>query len=367
MIDLKKDKLRVLVCPLNWGLGHASRCIPVIRRLKAEGFEVIVAAEGRALALLQEECGKIIIIRFPGFSPRFSSGRNLLLKIPGLLLSLAWHTLREHQKISRLVAENRIDVVISDNRFGLFTTKAKCVFITHQVMLKTPLYLKFTEPILYRINRYFIHKFDACWIPDLPGTDNLSGDLSHKYPLPNNASFIGLVSRFGRNKTTEYVTDGNLLALLSGPEPQRTTFERLINDQFEKENRKATIIRGTPSEKVEKESFNKILRINHLNTDRLAHLITYSDYVVCRSGYSTLMDLAVLGKKQVILVPTPGQTEQEYLAERLQEIGWMDFQPQNKFNLEKKIHDEKQYGGINLPTGEYLLDNQIKALVEDLH
>lgn len=366
MIDLKKDKRRALVCPLNWGLGHASRCIPVIRRLQTEGFEVIVAAEGRALALLKEECKDIRYIHLPGFSPKFSSGRNLILRIPGLLFSLAWHTLREHQKIGRLVADNKIDVVISDNRFGLFTRKAKCVFITHQVMFKTPFYLRFAEPILYRINRCFINNFDACWIPDLPGRDNLSGDLSHKYPLPKNASFIGLLSRFERCKASTDSIYGNLLVLLSGPEPQRTNFESLIFAQLEKANRQATIIRGTPSEKVEKESFNEISLINHLNTDQLAHLISQSEYVVCRSGYSTLMDLAVLGQKQVILVPTPGQTEQEYLAERLQELGWMDFQPQNKFNLEKIINNEKQFGGINLPTGEYLLDIQIKTLVEDL-
>jgi uncharacterized protein (TIGR00661 family) len=367
MVELKKHKPMVMVCPLNWGLGHASRCIPIIRKLQFAGFEVIVAAEGRALSLLQEECSDINFIILKGFSPRFSSGKNIILKVPVWFFSLAWHTLREHYVLSKLVEEFNIDVVISDNRFGLFTKKARCIFITHQVMFKAPRFFKFAEPLLYRINRFFVQRFNSCWIPDIPGSENLSGDLSHKYPLPKNAIFIGLLSRFQRDPFPGESEDSNTLALLSGPEPQRTIFEGLILDQLRKTNLTATIIQGSPNKLINTESLDNVRIYNHLKTDDLAIVIRKADVVICRSGYSTLMDLAVLGKKAVLLVPTPGQTEQEYLAKHIQELGWMNYQVQNEFNLDTINKDIWEFSGIPLPTNESLLDTQIAAIVLSLN
>jgi uncharacterized protein (TIGR00661 family) len=366
MIDLKKVKPRVMVCPLNWGLGHASRCIPVIRKLQLEGFEVFAAAEGRAMSLLKEECPNIEFINLPGFSPSVSSGNNLILKIPGWMISLAFHTLKEHSAIQRLVTENNIDIVISDNRFGLFTTKAKCIFITHQIMFKTPRYLRFAEPLLYRINRFFIQKFDVCWIPDLPGAENLSGDLSHKYPLPKNAGFIGLLSRFSNTRTKESTPNDSLLALISGPEPQRSILEDLILDQLKKTKHRAIIISGTPAEFTNNELRENISQYNHLLTDELSEVILSAGIVISRSGYSTLMDLAVLGKKSAILVPTPGQTEQEYLAQRLQQLGWLNYQQQDKLKLDNIYNYIAEYKGIDLQGNETLLDMQVTAILSGL-
>jgi uncharacterized protein (TIGR00661 family) len=367
MVDFRKHKPRVMVCPLNWGLGHASRCIPIIRMLKEAGFEVIIAAEGRALSLLKEELNDIDAIIFKGFSPRFPSEKNIILKVPVWLISLAWYTLKEHYALPKLVKEYDIDIVISDNRYGLFTKKAKCIFITHQVMIKIPRCFKFAETLLYQINRYFIQKFDSCWIPDLPGPENLSGDLSHKYPLPVNTNFIGLLSRFRSGPESGATDSGNILALLSGPEPQRTIFEKLLLDQFKKTNHPATIIQGKPSVNFNNESIENVSILNHLRIEDLSFNIKNAGIVICRSGYSTLMDMAVLGKKEVLLVPTPGQTEQEYLAERLRKLGWMNFQTQNVFNLDHAVNDIEAYNGILLQSDESLLNIQIKALIQSLN
>jgi len=366
MINRIKDKPRVMVCPLNWGLGHASRCIPVIRKLQQSGFDVTAAADGRSLALLKEECEDVSFITLSGFSPRFSLGNTLIFRIPVWLVSLAWHTYKEHRALQGLVADNKIDLVISDNRFGLFTRKARCVFITHQVMFKTPRFLRFMEAMLYRINRFFIQKFDECWIPDLPGTENLSGDLSHKYPLPKNACFIGLLSRFQRDKFSETVADKNILALLSGPEPQRSIFEGLILDWLKESNHSATIVRGTPSETAGARFPENIRQFNHMMTGELALNIRNAGFVICRSGYSTLMDLAVLGKKPVLLIPTPGQTEQEYLARRLSELGWFNYLAQDKFNPENINRKIRNFSGISLNCDENLLDGKISELLRVL-
>ena len=366
MSDNFSQKPKVLICPLNWGLGHASRCIPIIHKLQLAGFEVLVAADGRAYTLLQTECADLLHVRLPGFSPRFSTGSKLIWKILSWIPSLAWHTIMEHRAISQLVKEHNISVVISDNRFGLFTSKATSIFITHQIMVKTPRILSFTEPLLYRINRFFVQKYDYCWIPDLPGANNLSGDLSHKYPLPRNANFIGLLSRFNQNNSTGSVMDGPLLAILSGPEPQRTILEGLIQKQLGALNQTATIVRGTLDNTMSVKSTNRITMMAHMKPDELSEVIARAEMVVCRSGYSSLMDMAILGKKEVLLVPTPGQTEQEYLGARVQELGWFNMQNQQNIDLRFAIACSKKCKGIGLQTGESLLDEQISLLCKQL-
>lgn len=362
MSDNLPHKQRVLVCPLNWGLGHASRCIPVIRKLQNAGYEVLIAADGRARSLLQSEFPEIITIRLPGFSPRFSSGSRLIWNIISWGPSLAWHTLLEHNAIKRLVKEHEIAVVISDNRFGLYTSTVKSIFITHQVMFKIPVFLSFCEPILYHINKFFIEKYDSCWIPDLPGTDNLSGDLSHKYPLPGNAHFIGLLSRFSHNSPARSETSGPLLAVLSGPEPQRSIFERAILDQLVEMNQEAVVVRGTPENNKEPTIKSHVTILASLSSGGLSEAISIAGMVICRSGYSSLMDLVVLGKKEVLLVPTPGQTEQEYLAGRALSSGWFITEQQQNLNLRKSLSDINICKGKTIPTGESLLDEQITLL-----
>ena len=366
MGDSLPQKTKVLICPLNWGLGHASRCIPVISKLQHAGFEVLVAADGRALALLLSECPDLVYIRLPGFSPRFSSGSKLIWKILSWLPMLAWHTVVEHRTISRLVKEHHISVVISDNRFGLFTSKAKCIFITHQIMIKAPGILSFAEPILYRINRFFIQKYDYCWIPDLPGSNNLSGDLSHKFPLPRNAQFIGLLSRFSKNNLPGSAMNGSLLAILSGPEPQRTILEKIVLKQLGTLDQAAIIVSGTPENKISAKYSNQIAMLAHMKPDELAETITQAGIVICRSGYSSLMDLAILGKKAVLVIPTPGQTEQEYLAARVHEKGWFNAQNQQCLDLSCAIADAKKCKGIALQTDDSLLDEQISLLKKHL-
>lgn len=366
MSDNLPQKPKVLICPLDWGLGHASRCIPIIHKMQDAGFEVLIAADGRARELLQTECADLLHIRLLGFSPRLSKGSQLIWKILWWIPSLVWHTIMEHFAISQLIKEHNISVVISDNRYGLFTHKATSIFITHQIMIKTPRILSFTEPMLYCINRFFIQKYDYCWIPDLPGIDNLSGDLSHKYPLPRNAQFIGLLSRFSKNNSASSAIGGPLLAILSGPEPQRTILEGLILKQLGTLALAATIVRGIPKDNIPVRCPNQITMHAHMKPKELAEAIARAEMVVCRSGYSSLMDMANLGKKEILLVPTPGQTEQEYLAARVQAKGWFNAQNQQNFDLHRAIADANKCKGIELPTGESLLDEQISLLSKHL-
>ncbi|MFO7613186.1 MAG: glycosyltransferase family protein [Bacteroidales bacterium] len=336
----------VLVCPLDWGIGHATRCVPVIRELAASGASVIIAADGRPYDFLKSQFPALPLIRFPGFRIIYPNGKNMalrmLLQSPGILYGI-W---KEHRKLKELTAEYQIDLVISDNRFGLWSKKVKSVYITHQLMIKAAPGLKWIEPLLYRIHQWFINRYDACWVPDVPGKLNLSGDLSHRYPLPSHGSYIGTLSRFAgvspSNLSRTNKPPNKLLVLISGPEPQRTIFEKLILKELEKLNPGTTVVlQGLPGKEGRTSPFPGVTIFPHLPDQDIRDLIIGSEIIICRPGYSTVMDLVRLGRTAV-LVPTPGQTEQEYLARHLSGSGLFTCMAQDSFKLVEAISAMKK-------------------------
>ena len=321
-------------------MGHASRCIPIIRYLLECNCEVIIAADKRPLALLKAEFPSLEFIMMPGYNISYPTNGSMTLKMASSIPKIVSGIKREHELLEKLIETKKIDLVISDNRFGLWTKKIPCVFITHQVMIKSPL----GENILHRLNKSYTDKFTYCWVPDVEGTENLSGDLSHKFPLPKNAKYIGVLSRF---TNTSFPVKDQLLVILSGPEPQRTLFERRVIHEIEKMKLNALIVQGI-TEKNNSEMVNANCKLtSNLKAADLQKEISSSKYILCRSGYSTIMDLAVLGKKNIIFVPTPGQTEQEYLAERFFRMNVAYSVSQKQFDLRKAVEECKNYSGFN--------------------
>jgi uncharacterized protein (TIGR00661 family) len=304
----------VLVAPLDWGLGHATRCIPVISELIKQHCIVFVAAEGQVKILIQKEFPDIPFIELPGYRIQYSRHPTympvkLLLQLPKIL----YRIYAENHWLKKAVKAYSIDAVISDNRMGLFHTKIPCVYITHQLTIKTGNH--FTESIAQKIHYHFINKFRACWVPDANGASNLAGALSHPAVVPKvPVIYLGPLSRFEKK---EAESKYDLCILLSGPEPQRTVFEKMILRDLNQIQGKICLVRGLPQETqvpLLNNSFVEI--INHLPADGLNQMLLQSDIIISRCGYSTVMDLVKLQKK-AILVPTPGQTEQEYLGRRL--------------------------------------------------
>ena len=323
---------RVLVAPLNWGLGHATRCVPIIRELLRRKCEVVIAADGYPLRFLRQEFPHLEWVEFEGLKVEYSDGQSqvgaMLRQLPGFLRGI-W---REHRELKRIVEAYDIQVVISDNRFGLWCKDAHSVYMTHQLMVKMPRGLRWLEWGVWRLHRWFIRHYDECWVPDVEGEDNLSGDLSHKYPLLKNTKFIGVLSRFSTEKVEwedvrvdaeAYYLDEryDVVAVLSGPEPHRSNLELEIasihNSQFTIHNYDKTllIIQGLPADDLRlAEHKDGVDYIPHLPTELLQWYMQEAKEIVCRSGYSSIMDLYTIGRK-AHLIPTPGQTEQIYLAE----------------------------------------------------
>lgn len=333
------EKKRILVSPLNWGLGHATRCIPIINALRAEGYEPVIGTSGRALYLLQQEFPELDFIHLPDYHITYQKKGSFALKILQSAPTIIKKINEEQIRLKELIRAKKIDGVISDNRFGLYSKEVPCVFLTHQVMIKAPV----GEKILFKFNQKFIRKYSECWIPDFEGDHNLSGDLAHRFPTEGRYRYIGPLSRFKERPKKKEATF-QVLALISGPEPQRSMFEEIVTEQMIDLGLKGVVVRGI-TEQQKKEERNGIVFHNYKTGKELEELLFDSELVVSRSGYSTIMDLCVSGKK-AIFCPTPGQTEQEYLAVELDKKGFAPYFSQSEFDLKAGLIKSIEYSGL---------------------
>ncbi|MCX6136488.1 MAG: glycosyltransferase [Ignavibacteriales bacterium] len=339
---------RVLVAPLDWGLGHATRCIPIIRELLSHHAEVILAADGRPYELLRREFPDLHLLRLPGISIHYGNASTMMLtmgrQIPSILRSIA----REHAALQPIIREQSIDAVISDNRFGLYSDLVPTVYMTHQLRILIPAPFRIFQSLLQALNTFAIQRFTHCWVPDFPGDVNLSGILSHVSHAPGNVKFIGPLSRFRAVAGTDEKID--CLAILSGPEPQRTIFEDLLLEGLKKLSLQSVVVRGTPERKQNMKLAGNVRVISSLPSEELNRLAASASVVIARPGYSTIMDLAVLGKK-ALMIPTPGQTEQEYLASQLASRGICAIQKQDEVNLKSGIEIALRSRGFEPTSG----------------
>ncbi|MCD4729469.1 MAG: hypothetical protein K8R74_02635, partial [Bacteroidales bacterium] len=295
-----KRKPNILICPLDWGIGHATRCMPILNELIRQNAHVIIGADNQALELLKQEFPKLQFVRFPGYKFSYPGNNKMALKMAKQSPAILSGIKSENRFLRNLIKNFKIDAVISDNRFGLYNEDIPCIFLTHQLVIQVPGSLKFLEPLLYKLNKHYILKFNECWIPDWEEGFTLSGDLSHKKPKISNAYFIGPLSRFGQNinlnKPQNYKYD--FVIVISGPEPQRTIFEKLVLDQAKTINKRGIVVLGRPEIVGLKNKIGNYVTVySHLASKELEEVIINSKTVISRPGYSTIMDLVALGKQ----------------------------------------------------------------------
>ena len=341
---MNSEHKNILVAPLNWGLGHATRCIPIIRNLEKAGFRPIIASDGIALQLLKLEFPHLPFLELPSYSIKYpKKGKNFRWKmvsnLPNMILAVA----KERKLVKKWVDEYQLSGIISDNRLGVFNKNVPSVFMTHQLNVLTGSTTYFST----KIHQEFIDKFTECWVPDVDEEQNLSGKLGHLDFIDSRIKYIGPLSRF-RKMDSEIKYD--LLVLLSGPEPQRTFLEEKLISELKNYAGKVVFVKGIVTEKQEVLQSENILFYNFMQSDELEKLFNESQLVLCRSGYTTVMDLAKLGKK-AFFIPTPGQFEQEYLAEKFQEDGLVPFCNQEDFSIEK-LKEVQNFKGLSNFEGE---------------
>ena len=351
-------------------MGHAARMIPLASKLRELNNNVIIASGEEHLSLFRNELPGLTYINFTGFKPRYSrffpQYLSLLFKIPALL----YHIIMEHHKLRRIIAEYAVDIIISDNRFGLWNRKVITVYVTHMPLIPLPKYLKFIEPLGVYLHRQIIKKYSLCFIPDLPGNLNLSGRLSHGLKLPDNVRYIGILSRF---IDPEQPNDENPVkfhhntVILSGPEPQREILKQKLVILLKDKEPITVMFEGKPGNRGQIARNENIIFYSHLPAYRMKGIITSSDSIITRAGYTTLMELVSLNCTALI-IPTPGQTEQEYLAEYLSEKGWFYTLSQDEIKAGMSIRKEKAFchGELNRQSS-ILLTEALKDLLEKNH
>lgn len=355
---MKKQK-HILVAPLNWGLGHASRCIPIVQQLLLQGALPVIASDGDALKLLQEEFPELPNIELPAYHIKYPNQNmiwNMARQLPTILKAIQL----ERKALKDIIKTQKIDAIISDNRYGIYSKECPSILITHQLNILIP--NKVVDWWAKWMNKRILSRFDACWVPDFEQEPNLTGVLSHQHNLKH-VRYIGPLSRM---KSLATAKEYDIIAVLSGPEPQRSIFEKKIIDQASLLDKKTLIIRGTSKGSGLKNKVANLEIIPYLTSQALNQKIMASEVLVARSGYSTIMDVVRMQCKKVILVPTPGQTEQEYLAQQFSEQGWFVAQKQATFNLAKALGAVEQAKGYphNINRTQDALKNAISTLLD---
>lgn len=331
-------KKNILIAPLNWGLGHATRCIPIIKALEENNFTPIIASDGVALALLKKEFPHLTSVELPAYSISYAEkGKNFKWKLIAQLPKMFAAVVKERKLTAKIIEKYDIAGLISDNRLGVYSSKIPSVFITHQLNVLSGK----TSWLTTKIHSKFISKFDQCWVPDSESLLNLTGELGHlKDPL-RNVIYIGPLSRFEKKrKKLKY----DLMVILSGPEPQRTMLEEKISAELNSYSGAVIFIKGIVEEKQICSVEGTVTYYNFMNSEQLETTFNQSKEVLCRSGYTTVMDLAKLGKR-AFFIPTPGQYEQEYLAEKYTLEGIAPSCTQDEFSIEK-LRELDNYNGL---------------------
>jgi len=357
-LNIEKTQIlrkRILYAVLDWGLGHATRSIPIIRALRNNN-ELVLASTGRSLRLLQAEFPDLETVDFPDYGIRYSrSGRWLLVFLIFQLPRIIFRLILEKLQTERIVRARKIDMIFSDNRYGVFSRKVPCYFMTHQLHYRLSRNLRGFEWISVWFNRLMFKNFNRVFVPDVEGNGNLAGALTHSYKwrAKSKICYIGILSSIDQEKVEE---DIDLLVMISGPEPQRSIFEEKIRQQVGILPGRKVVILGKPGEQSDWLESDDLKVFSHLDRKTMQQTINRSRMIIARSGYSTIMELAALGKR-ALLVPTPGQTEQEYLAEHLQRMNWWYTTTQDRLNIARELPlarqaraPEKFTGDVNNPT-----------------
>lgn len=301
----------IFISPLDWGLGHATRCVPLIRRLMPDNTVILGTTPGTT-PVLKEEFPELKSLSIEPYNIRYSKSLPLLLKLFSDAPRLATVIKKEQEQLRAIVQEHGIDLIISDNRLGLYHEQVESIYITHQLKIKAGIW----SAAANRIHRHYMQKFSKVWVPDFEDRGlALAGELSEN-PGLKHVEYIGHLSRLDSRAKKKEHTD--YLILLSGVEPQRSLLEDALCLAFRHTKKKVVFVRGTDT--AASSSFPETVRVvNFADASQLSQLIADAETIVCRSGYSSLMDLNHFQKKQIVLIPTPGQPEQEYLAQHWKE------------------------------------------------
>ena len=337
-------QMKIIYAVCSWGLGHATRSLPVIRALVSEHNEVTVISNGRSLEVLRKELGDTVnYADIPDYPMLVSENtRQFIAKSMvywPVFIKRIEDGLAELQKILR---QSHYNCIFSDARYDMYSKKIPSIFMSHQMRIMNPLRIRMFERTMERFNMFFFRRFGTVLVPDYKD-DSLSGDLSHhlRRIQEDRLHYVGVLSDFRKRRVKK---DIDYLISISGPEPQRSFLEDKLMTQAQDLDGTIVVTLG----KAEARSVTKqkhLTKYSFVNKDLREELLNRAHLVISRSGYSTIMDLAVIGTK-ALLIPTPGQIEQEYLSKYHNSLGTFYSVTQDAVSLKSDIQVAKQKAGI---------------------
>jgi len=315
--------MRILIAPLNWGLGHATRCVQLVRQYLSEGHEVVLGGDGESLVWLRRYFPDLRTIELASLDLHYSRRNNQTGAMLRALPQLIRFSLEDEARLNQLLTYEPFDLVISDNRLGLHSQRTHGVYLTHQLWIRLPKCWRWLEPLTAALHKRIYERFDEVWVPDYNNHNdnhNLSGILGHPKHLSDKVRYIGPLSRFTHHPSpvTCHLSPVTCktLAVLSGLEPQRTILEKELIERLMAEGKPALIVQGKVKEPFTRICHGQLEMVPYLPDDELVTAMQGAEKIICRSGYSTIMDLDRLGLlHKAEFIPTPGQSEQEYLAQ----------------------------------------------------
>ena len=336
--------MKIIYGVCSWGLGHATRSLPVIRKLIKENHDLTIISYGRSLEVLKKELGKNHeYIDIPDYPMLLSeNSRQFMAKSMIYWPKFIGGIHKGFSKLKKILENEKYDRIISDARYDIYSRSIPSFFISHQMRIMNPLRIKMLENGSEKFNLFFFKRFCGVIVPDYK-EDNLSGSLSHNLKKidENKLHYVGVLSDF---KKTTVKKDIDYLISISGPEPQRTMFEERLLSQVESLDGKIVITLGK-AEKQEKLDNKKIETYSFLSKEKREEFLNRSKLVVSRSGYSTILDLSIIGTK-AIMSPTPGQIEQEYLSQYHNKMNTFYSVNQNNLDLVDDVKIAKKTTGI---------------------
>ena len=338
--------MKIIYAVCSWGLGHATRSLPVIRKLIEEGHEITIISHDRSLELLKSELGtQTKYIDIEDYPMLISENRRQFMAKSVIYWPLFIQKMEKGlQKVTKIIQKDKYDKIISDARYDIYSRKIPSFFISHQIRIMNPLRINIFEKGSETFNTFFFKRFCGVIVPDFKDENNLSGELSHNLKKIDEEKihYVGVLSDFKKQQKKK---DIDYLISISGPEPQRTRFEEKILPQIKDLPGKKIITLGK-TEKIDKlKNIQDTEAYTFLPKNKREELLNRSKMVISRSGYSTILDLAVIGTK-ALMTPTPGQIEQEYLAEYHNKKNNFYSVDQDKINLIEDIEKAKKTTGI---------------------
>lgn len=328
----------------SWGLGHATRSLPVLRRLLSEHNNITVISNGRSLEVLKKELGEqVTYVDIPDYPMLLSENTRQFLAKSMMYWPVFIKRIEDGlAQLQKILDKKHYDCIISDARYDMYSKTIPSFFISHQMRIMNPLQIKMFENAMERFNLFFFKRYKGVIVPDYK-ENNLSGDLSHNLKRidEDTIHYVGVLSDFTRRSMKK---DIDYLISISGPEPQRSYLEEKLASQAEELQGNVVMTLG----KAEKYSVTKkkhLTTYSFVTKELREELLNKAKLVVSRSGYSTLMDVAVVGTK-ALFIPTPGQIEQEYLSEYHNTLGTFYSITQDIVDLKNDVTRAEQRTGF---------------------